>query len=42
MFSLGTSSVPCRTLFKYINNTLIEISDYEICHNSTPSAAVKK
>jgi len=42
MFGLSTSTVPCRTLLECIDNSLIEVSDYEACHNSTPSALVEK
>jgi len=34
--------VPRCTLFERINDALIEVSDHEICHNSTLSVSVKK
>jgi len=37
MFGLDTSTMSSRTLLECINNALIEISDYEICHNCAPS-----
>jgi hypothetical protein len=42
MFGLGTSAMPRRTLLECIDDALIEVSDHEICHNSTPSVSIKK
>jgi hypothetical protein len=39
MFGLGTATVLYRSLFEYINDALIEVSDHEICHNFAPSAS---
>ena len=42
MFGFSTSAVLRRTLLECIDDALIQISDYEICHNCTPSASVDK
>jgi hypothetical protein len=32
MFGLGTSAVLRRSLLEFINDTLIAVSDHQICH----------
>lgn len=42
MFGLGTPAVPRRSLFERIDDTLIQISDHEICHDGTLTISVKR